>query len=118
MSVTFASGIMPTSVSISLVISISRFSVTAKYFRHQTAIFQPCQTNSASQISQITALAPSLVMMPATMVLRRMMSAGPSTDTGCIRTAVTTRSVGMRYSLSTAEGSSGTLVNHWNTHSQ
>ena len=110
MSVTFASGIMPTSLSISTVISMSRFSVTAKYLRHQVTIFQPCQTNSASHSSQITALAPSPIKMPVTTVPRMMMSAGLITDTGCIRTAVTTRSVGMRYSLTTLAGSSGTYT--------
>jgi hypothetical protein len=108
MSVIFASGIMPTSVSIRLVISMSRFSVTAKYLRHQMAIFQPCHTNSTSHSSQSTALAPLLVTATVKIVPRRIMSAGLMMDTGCIRTAVTTRSVGMRYSLTTLEGSSGT----------
>jgi hypothetical protein len=108
MSVIFASGIMPTSVSTRLVISISRFSVTAKYLRHQVATFQPCQTNRPSHSNQITALAPLPVRMPATMAPRMMKSTDLIMDIGCIRTAVTTRSVGMRYSLSTLEGSSGT----------
>jgi hypothetical protein len=52
-SVTFASGIMATSVKTRLVTSISRFSVTTKYRRHQMAIFQPCHTNSTPHSSQM-----------------------------------------------------------------
>jgi hypothetical protein len=108
MSVTFASGIIATSLSIRLVISISRFSVTVKYFRHQVAIFQPCQPNRPSQSNQMIGEAPLLVKRPATTAPPMIMSADLIMDTGCIRTAVTTRSVGMRYSLTTPEGSSGT----------
>jgi hypothetical protein len=108
MSVIFASGIIPTSFSSRLVISISRFSVTAKYRRHQVAIFQPCHPNRTSHTNQMTQEAPLLVKMPASIAPPMIMSAELIMDTGCIRTAVTTRSVGMRYSLTTPEGNSGT----------
>jgi hypothetical protein len=106
MSVTFASGIIPTSVSIRLVISISRFSVTTKYLRHQVAIFQPCQASSANhKIQTIVVNAPPDPAVPVTKPTpirpARIRIAGRIMAIGCIRTAVTIRSLGMRYSSTT-----------------
>jgi hypothetical protein len=117
MSVTFASGIIPTSVSIRLVINISRFSVTTKYLRHQLAIFQPCHANSANHRIQIIFVNPILlgpefpVTMPTPIRPARIRNAGRTMAIGCIRTRVTTCSLGMRYSL-TMPGRWRTLTIH------
>jgi hypothetical protein len=106
MSVTFASGIIPTSVSIRLVISISRFSVTTKYLRHQVTIFQPCQATSTPHRIQMTPTSPplaELVTKTATSRPAGIRIIGPIIAIGCIRTVVTIRSLGMRY-LSTTRG--------------
>ena len=60
MSVTFASGIIPTSLLINPETSIIRFSVTTKYRRHQRAIFEPCHTKSTNHKSQINPTNPPL----------------------------------------------------------
>ena len=85
MSVTFASGIIPTSVSNRLVISISRFSVTTKYLRHQVAIFQPCHTASTPHSTQMIGVPLTLpdwaadsVKKPAATAPARITIAGPN----------------------------------------
>jgi hypothetical protein len=113
MSVTFASGIIPTSVSSRLVISISRFSVTTKYLRHQVATFQPCHTASTAHRIQMIGVPPTLpawaadsVTKPATSAPARITITGLITAIGCIRTAVTIFSLGRRYLLTSRGGTS------------
>jgi hypothetical protein len=124
MSVTFASGIIPTSVSNRLVTSISRFSVTTKYRRHQVRSLQPCHRNTTPHRIQITVTIPlsaggaTPVTKPATIKLSRITSTGRMMATGCIRTLRTTFSVGKRYSLTTRGGRAGTLIIRSYTSSQ
>ncbi len=115
MSVTFASGIIPTSVSNRLVISISRFSVTTKYLRHQVMSLQPCHRNTTPHRIQVNVTIPlsaggaASATKAAPIKLSRIKTTGRMIATGCIRTLRTTFSVGMRYSLTT-EGKAGTLI--------
>jgi hypothetical protein len=109
MSVTFASGIIPTSVLSRLVTSISRFSVITKYLRHQVATFQPCQTASTAHSTQTSRTNPALpggadpVTKPAKSAPARISAAGAIMAIGCIRTERTIRSLGKRY-RSTSRG--------------
>jgi len=113
MSVTFASGIIPTSVSNRLVISISRFSVTTKYLRHQVATFQPCHTASTAHSTQMTPATLTLpdrtrssVTKPAATAAARITNTGLITAIGCIRTLMTILSVDRRYLLTIRGGTS------------
>ncbi len=124
MSVTLASGIIPTSTMSTLVISIRRFSVRTKYFRHQIMTFQDCRRNTAphriqtATTSRLTAGEATQLTRPAPIRLSRIRITGRMIATGCIRTLRTTFSVGMRYSPTTREGRLGTLITRSYTRSQ
>jgi hypothetical protein len=124
MSVTFASGIIPTSTINRFVISISRFSVRTKYRRHQVRRFQACRRNTTPHRIQTAAtskLPPAGVTQltrPAPARLSRIRLTGRMVATGCIRTLRTTFSVFMRYSPTTLEGRVRTLITRSYTRSQ